>query len=58
VVREHRIDVNSIAPGPLNTRLLDEVLAGGPEKVGPKVAAMTGDDRTRILTDLHGFKSV
>jgi len=33
-VREHRIDVNSIAPGPLNTRLLDEVLAAGPEKVG------------------------
>jgi NAD(P)-dependent dehydrogenase (short-subunit alcohol dehydrogenase family) len=33
-VREHRIDVNSIAPGALNTRLLDEVLAGGPEKVG------------------------
>jgi 3-oxoacyl-[acyl-carrier protein] reductase len=33
-VREHRIDVNSIAPGSLNTRLLDEVLAAGPEKVG------------------------
>jgi len=33
-VREHRIDVNSIAPGPLDTRLLDEVLAAGPEKVG------------------------
>ena len=28
------IDVNSIAPGALNTRLLDEVLAAGPEKVG------------------------
>jgi len=28
------IDVNAIAPGALNTRLLDEVLAGGPEKVG------------------------
>jgi NAD(P)-dependent dehydrogenase (short-subunit alcohol dehydrogenase family) len=33
-VREYGIDVNSIAPGPLNTRLLDEVLAAGPEKVG------------------------
>jgi 3-oxoacyl-[acyl-carrier protein] reductase len=33
-VREYRIDVNSIAPGPLNTRLLEEVLAAGPEKVG------------------------
>ena len=28
------IDVNSIAPGPLNTRLLDEVLAAGPEQAG------------------------
>jgi NAD(P)-dependent dehydrogenase (short-subunit alcohol dehydrogenase family) len=33
-VREDRIDVNAIAPGALNTRLLDEVLAGGPERVG------------------------
>ncbi|MFH1903648.1 MAG: SDR family oxidoreductase [Candidatus Omnitrophota bacterium] len=29
-----RIDVNSIAPGPLNTRLLDEVLSTGPQVVG------------------------
>lgn len=28
------IDVNAVAPGALNTRLLDEVLASGPEKVG------------------------
>jgi 3-oxoacyl-[acyl-carrier protein] reductase len=28
------IDVNAIAPGALNTRLLDEVLEAGPEKVG------------------------
>jgi NAD(P)-dependent dehydrogenase (short-subunit alcohol dehydrogenase family) len=33
-VRENHIDVNSIAPGALNTRLLDEVLAGGPAAVG------------------------
>ena len=33
-LRGDRIDVNSIAPGPLNTRLLDEVLAAGPERVG------------------------
>jgi len=33
-VRGDHIDVNSIAPGALNTRLLDEVLAAGPEKVG------------------------
>jgi len=28
------IDVNAIAPGSLNTRLLDQVLAAGPEQVG------------------------
>jgi NAD(P)-dependent dehydrogenase (short-subunit alcohol dehydrogenase family) len=33
-LREYRIDVNAVAPGALNTRLLDEVLAAGPERVG------------------------
>jgi NAD(P)-dependent dehydrogenase (short-subunit alcohol dehydrogenase family) len=33
-VRDFNIDVNSIAPGALNTRLLDEVLDAGPDKVG------------------------
>jgi len=33
-LREAHVDVNAIAPGALNTRLLDEVLAAGPEKVG------------------------
>jgi 3-oxoacyl-[acyl-carrier protein] reductase len=28
------VDVNAIAPGPLNTQFLDQVLAAGPEKVG------------------------
>ena len=28
------IDVNALAPGPLNTRLLDQILAAGPQKVG------------------------
>jgi NAD(P)-dependent dehydrogenase (short-subunit alcohol dehydrogenase family) len=31
---DRRIDVNAIAPGALNTRLLDEVLDAGPERVG------------------------
>lgn len=33
-VRDYHIDVTSVAPGALNTRLLDEVLEAGPEKVG------------------------
>ncbi len=34
-LRSFKIDVNAIAPGALATRLVDEVLAAGPEKVGP-----------------------
>ncbi|OGF50374.1 MAG: dehydrogenase [Candidatus Firestonebacteria bacterium RIFOXYA2_FULL_40_8] len=30
----NKIDINAIAPGALNTRLIDEVLEAGPEKVG------------------------
>ncbi|MHB8626465.1 MAG: SDR family NAD(P)-dependent oxidoreductase [Aggregatilineales bacterium] len=33
VLSDH-IDVNAVAPGMLNTRLLDEALGAGPEKVG------------------------
>ncbi|HET7294378.1 MAG TPA: SDR family oxidoreductase, partial [Vicinamibacteria bacterium] len=33
-LKDAGVDVNAMAPGPLNTRLLDEVLAAGPEKVG------------------------
>ncbi len=33
-LQAHRVDVNAVAPGALNTRLLDEVIAAGPEKVG------------------------
>jgi NAD(P)-dependent dehydrogenase (short-subunit alcohol dehydrogenase family) len=33
-VREYNIDVNAIAPGSLNTRMLDEILEAGPTAVG------------------------
>jgi NAD(P)-dependent dehydrogenase (short-subunit alcohol dehydrogenase family) len=33
-LRDRGVSVNAIAPGALNTRLLDEVLAAGPEKAG------------------------
>ena len=33
-LRPARVDVNAVAPGALNTRMLDEVLAAGPEVVG------------------------
>ena len=35
-LREHHVDVNAIAPGALNTCMLDEVLAAGPERVGER----------------------
>lgn len=33
-VRDLSIDINSIAPGALNTKMLDEVIKSGPNKVG------------------------
>ena len=33
-LRAHHIDVNAVGPGPLNTRMLDEVLQAGPGLVG------------------------
>jgi NAD(P)-dependent dehydrogenase (short-subunit alcohol dehydrogenase family) len=33
-LKETGVDVNAIAPGALNTRLLDDVLTAGPDKVG------------------------
>jgi NAD(P)-dependent dehydrogenase (short-subunit alcohol dehydrogenase family) len=33
-LREFHIDVNAIAPGALNTRMLDAVLSAGPDRVG------------------------
>ncbi len=33
-VAEHGIDANAVAPGALNTRMLDEIIDSGPEAVG------------------------
>jgi 3-oxoacyl-[acyl-carrier protein] reductase len=33
-VKDDGIDVNAIAPGALNTRMMDELIAAGPETVG------------------------
>ncbi len=30
----HKIDVNSVAPGALNTHMMDQLIAAGPERVG------------------------
>jgi len=51
-VRDHKIDVNSIAPGALNTRLLDEVLEAGPQKVGADFYERAQRQRTQGGTPL------
>lgn len=38
-VRSFGIDINCVAPGALNTKMLDEVLSAGPEKVGAQYYA-------------------
>ena len=37
--RSHGIDVNCIAPGALNTRLLDQFIAAGPDRIGAEFHA-------------------
>lgn len=51
-LREWRIDVNAIAPGALDTRLLDQILAAGPDRVGPaffeKMSAIKAEGGTPL----------
>jgi Dehydrogenases with different specificities (related to short-chain alcohol dehydrogenases) len=55
------IDINAIAPGALNTRLLDQVIQEGVEKVGPErytealVQRKTGGDPLTKAADLAVF---
>lgn len=51
-LKDFNIDVNSIAPGALNTRLLDEVLAAGAEKVGAEFYARSQRQRDQGGTAL------
>jgi NAD(P)-dependent dehydrogenase (short-subunit alcohol dehydrogenase family) len=44
---EHHIDVNCIAPGALNTRMLDEVLEAGPDKVGAEFYKKAQDQKAK-----------
>jgi NAD(P)-dependent dehydrogenase (short-subunit alcohol dehydrogenase family) len=50
---EHHVDVNAIAPGALNTRLLDEVIAAGPDKVGKAFHARALEQQTSGGTPLE-----
>ncbi|HEX3463940.1 MAG TPA: SDR family oxidoreductase [Candidatus Elarobacter sp.] len=52
-LRPAGIDVNMVAPGALNTRLLDEVLAAGPEVVGEAFYASSLRQREQGGTPLE-----
>jgi 3-oxoacyl-[acyl-carrier protein] reductase len=60
-VRGTGITVNSIAPGAMNTRMLDEMLAAGPEKLGEAHYAhlvkqqQSGGDSPEDAADLAVF---
>lgn len=50
---EYKVDVNAIAPGALNTRLLDQVLEAGPAKAGPNFYARSLKQRDEGGTALE-----
>jgi NAD(P)-dependent dehydrogenase (short-subunit alcohol dehydrogenase family) len=52
-VKEYQIDVNTIAPGALNTALLDEILSSGPEKVGQHFYEQSVQQKLNGGTPLH-----
>lgn len=52
-VKTFNIDVNSVAPGALNTRLLDEILEAGPEKVGKAFYELSLKQQETGGTPLH-----
>ncbi|MDD1701394.1 MAG: SDR family oxidoreductase [Methanoregula sp.] len=51
--REYAIDINAVAPGALNTRLLEEVLEAGPESVGKSFYEKALKQKASGGTPLH-----
>jgi 3-oxoacyl-[acyl-carrier protein] reductase len=52
-LRDDGVFVNAIAPGALNTRLLDEVLAAGPQQVGEEFYRKSLEQKNRGGTPLE-----
>tara|TARA_B100000579_G_C22838028_1_gene859901 strand:- start:421 stop:1302 length:882 start_codon:yes stop_codon:yes gene_type:complete len=51
-VKGTKIDINAIAPGPLNTRMLDEIIEAGPNKVGADFYQKSLEQKDTGGTDL------
>lgn len=65
-VKDRSIDVNAVAPGPMATRMLDDILACGPEKLGEdvfeehkriKAEAVSPDKAAELILWLASSKS-
>ncbi len=60
-VKAYGIDVNAIAPGAMNTHMLQEMLAAGPEKLGEAIYASllkqkdSGGDSPEVAAELAVF---
>ncbi|MEI7731112.1 MAG: SDR family NAD(P)-dependent oxidoreductase [Verrucomicrobiota bacterium] len=52
-LRAHHVDVNAVAPGALRTRLVDQVLQAGPDKVGAAFFAKNKKWAEEGATPLH-----
>ena len=60
-IKKFNIDINAVAPGPLNTGMLEEILKAGPNKVGKKfynkslIQKRTGGTPFNIVCELILF---
>jgi NAD(P)-dependent dehydrogenase (short-subunit alcohol dehydrogenase family) len=52
-VKEFGIDVNAVAPGPLATRMLDQIIAAGPERIGAELYASINKQKSEGATPLE-----
>jgi 3-oxoacyl-[acyl-carrier protein] reductase len=52
-LRDHHVDVNAVAPGALKTRLINDVLQAGPDKVGAAFFAKNQKWAAEGATPLH-----
>jgi NAD(P)-dependent dehydrogenase (short-subunit alcohol dehydrogenase family) len=52
-VRDYGIDVNAVAPGPLATRMFDQLIAAGPERIGAELHASIKKQKSEGATPLE-----